>query len=74
MEINPGPILLFDSGEPSPAGRKVFDGVLQQFPDSPRIGLLETPAGFEPNSARNEIATRGWQVMDTNEGPVLNPV
>jgi cyanophycinase-like exopeptidase len=50
MEHIPGPILLFGSGETSPSGRKVFDHALRKLPPSPRIALLETPAGFELNS------------------------
>jgi cyanophycinase-like exopeptidase len=52
MDPIPGSILLFGSGETSPSGRKVFDHALQQLPSAPRIALLETPAGFELNSAR----------------------
>ncbi len=48
----PGPIVLFGSGETSPSGRKVFDRLLSKLPPSPRLALLETPAGFELNSAR----------------------
>jgi len=51
MDNFPGPILLFGSGETSPTGRKIFDLALQQLRPSPRIALLETPAGFELNSA-----------------------
>jgi hypothetical protein len=47
----PGQIVLFGSGETSPSGRKVFEHILRQLPPSPRIALLETPAGFELNSA-----------------------
>jgi hypothetical protein len=50
MDPIPGSILLFGSGETSPSGRKVFDHALRQLPPSPRIALLETPAGFELNS------------------------
>jgi hypothetical protein len=50
MEHIPGPILLFGSGETSPSGRKVFDHALRKLPPSPRVALLETPAGFELNS------------------------
>ncbi len=49
-EIRPGPIVLFGSGETSPSGRKIFDHVLRPLPPSPKIALLETPAGFELNS------------------------
>ena len=46
----PGLIILFGSGETSPTGRKVFEHVFQSLPRSPRLALLETPAGFELNS------------------------
>ncbi len=46
----PGLIVLFGSGETSPTGRKVFDAVFHCLPNSPRLALLETPAGFELNS------------------------
>lgn len=49
---NPGPIILFGSGETSASGRKVFDLALRNLPPSPKIDLLETPAGFEPNSGQ----------------------
>jgi hypothetical protein len=45
-----GPIVLFGSGETSPAGQKVFDQVLRELPECPRVALVETPAGFELNS------------------------
>lgn len=48
----PGVVVLFGSGETSPSGRKVFDHILSSLPKSPRIRLLETPAGFELNSER----------------------
>jgi len=48
----PGPVVLFGSGETSPSGRKVFDQVMRQLTYSPRVALLETPAGFELNSAQ----------------------
>ena len=47
-----GPVVLFGSGETSPSGRKVFDQILSALPGSPQVALLETPAGFEPNSAQ----------------------
>jgi len=46
----PGLIILFGSGETSPTGRKTFERVFRSLPPSPRIALLETPAGFELNS------------------------
>lgn len=44
--------MLFGSGETSPSGRKIFDTILQDLPRSPKIALLETPAGFELNSTQ----------------------
>lgn len=48
----PGLVVLFGSGETSPSGRKVFDLALRNLSQPPRVALLETPAGFELNSAR----------------------
>jgi hypothetical protein len=47
-----GPIVLFGSGETSPSAQKVFDYILRLYSHAPRVGLLETPAGFELNSSR----------------------
>lgn len=52
IQPNPGPLVLFGSGETAPSGRKVFDILMRRLPPSPRVMLLETPAGFEPNSSR----------------------
>ncbi len=49
--LHPGPIVLFGSGETTASGRKAFDYVLRRLPAMPKIALLETPAGFEPNSS-----------------------
>lgn len=49
-DYTPGPVVLFGSGETSPSGRKVFEHVLRALHLSPRVALLETPAGFELNS------------------------
>jgi hypothetical protein len=46
----PGPIALFGSGETAPSGQKIFDFIFKQIPKSPLVSILETPAGFEPNS------------------------
>lgn len=51
-ELKPGQVVLFGSGETSPSGRKVFDLILKGLPSAPRLALLETPAGFELNSAQ----------------------
>jgi hypothetical protein len=46
----PGPIALFGSGETAPSGQKIFDFLFKLMPDSPRVSIIETPAGFELNS------------------------
>ncbi len=50
----PGPVVLFGSGEISPVGGRVYETLVRRMgrPVSPRVAVLETPAGFEPNSAR----------------------
>src|SRR5207237_8898758 len=48
----PGPIVLFGSGEASPLARRVHAAALGQLLPPIRACILETPAGFEPNSAR----------------------
>lgn len=64
----PGAIALFGSGETTPSGRKIFESLfkivaieklmrssLKGLEDSPKpmnVALLETPAGFELNSAQ----------------------
>jgi cyanophycinase-like exopeptidase len=52
MNFQPGPIVLFGSGETSASGRKIFEQVFRRLRHSPRVALLETPAGFELNSDR----------------------
>jgi len=44
-----GLILLFGSGEMSPTGRKIQEDVLKlaKFASPVKIGILETPTGFE---------------------------
>jgi cyanophycinase-like exopeptidase len=51
-QFQPGPIVLFGSGETSPSGRKIFEYVFRQLRHAPNVALLETPAGFELNSDR----------------------
>ena len=54
----PGPVVLFGSGETSPAGKKIFDHALEQITAAGplsgplNVALLETPAGFELNSSQ----------------------
>jgi len=49
---SPGPVLLLGSGETSSTARKIYDQLLKGFDPPVRMAVLETPAGFEPNSDR----------------------
>jgi cyanophycinase-like exopeptidase len=51
MPDQPGQLVLFGSGETATSGRKVFDALFQQLLAPVRVAILETPAGFEPNTA-----------------------
>jgi hypothetical protein len=46
-----GPIAFLGSGETSLAGGRIFEGLAKQIPAPLRIAIMETPAGFELNSA-----------------------
>ncbi len=50
--MTPGLIVLLGSGETLPSSSKTHEFVAQRFPkkENPSIVILETPAGFEPNS------------------------
>lgn len=52
MNKQPGLITLFGSGEASSSGRAVWAWLLAQMETRPRVAILETPAGFQPNSAQ----------------------
>lgn len=47
----PGPLILFGSGEALPAAGKIHEAVARTLTVAPHIAVLETPAGFELNSA-----------------------
>jgi len=47
-----GQIAFLGSGETSLAGGRIFEALAKNLNDTPRIALLETPAGFELNSAQ----------------------
>ncbi len=51
MAEGPGLVVLFGSGETSASGRRVHDWVLRRLSPPIRLAVLETPAGFQPNSA-----------------------
>ncbi len=48
----PGKIVLFGSGEIAPAGRRGHAAAMMDFEPPVKVVILETPAGFELNSAR----------------------
>ncbi len=48
--LQPGPVIIFGSGETSPGGRRAYEWLLRRVDSPARIAILETPAGFEPNS------------------------
>jgi cyanophycinase-like exopeptidase len=50
--MTPGLVVLFGSGETSASGRRVFDWLFRRLPAPIQVTVLETPAGFQPNSAR----------------------
>jgi cyanophycinase-like exopeptidase len=52
MSEQPGVVVLFGSGETSDSGRRVFDWLFAHLAPPVRAAVLETPAGFELNSAQ----------------------
>lgn len=50
MAPEPGKIILLGSGETAPSTRKVYDWLFSRLNPAPNVCVLETPAGFEPNS------------------------
>jgi cyanophycinase-like exopeptidase len=52
MPEQPGLVVLFGSGETSASGRKIYDWLLKRLTPPISISILETPAGFELNSAQ----------------------
>jgi hypothetical protein len=52
MADQPGLIVLLGSGETSATIRKVYHWLFERVGASIHIGVMETPAGFEPNSDR----------------------
>jgi hypothetical protein len=48
--IAPGQVVLLGSGETLPSSGKIHELIARLLPDNPHIVILETPAGFEPNS------------------------
>jgi len=46
-----GPVVLFGSGETAAIGQKAHHWLFSRLPQPIRVSILETPAGFQPNSA-----------------------
>jgi cyanophycinase-like exopeptidase len=51
QEFPPGKLVLFGSGETSPSGQPIHERMLRELTPPVRMAILETPAGFQPNSA-----------------------
>lgn len=49
--MTPGLIALIGSGETAANGGLAFEAIAARYPSPLRVAILETPAGFEPNSA-----------------------
>lgn len=49
-QTQPGRVVLFGSGETSPSGRRVHARLLETLSQPVHVAILETPAGFQPNS------------------------
>ncbi|MBC7262241.1 MAG: cysteinyl-tRNA synthetase, partial [Chloroflexi bacterium] len=51
MQTQHGLVILFSSGETSASGRRVYDWLFRRLSPPIRVAVLETPAGFQPNTA-----------------------
>lgn len=51
MQMAPGLVILFGSGEIAPSAQPVYNHVMRTLGEPIRVGILETPAGFQENSA-----------------------
>lgn len=51
MSAQPGPVVLLGSGETAPGTQRIYHHLFTQLGGPIRVAILETPAGFEPNSA-----------------------
>ena len=59
MTTPPGPIVLLGSGETAPGAQRIYHRLFTQLDTPIRVAVLETPAGFEPNSTAvaEQVAT-----------------
>ncbi|HAV76298.1 MAG TPA: cysteinyl-tRNA synthetase [Anaerolineae bacterium] len=70
-----GQIAFLGSGETSLAGGRIFEALAKKLQEPPRIALMETPAGFELNSA--QVVGKVGDFMATrlqNYKPMVNVV
>ena len=49
--MNPGAVVVIGSGETAASGRRIFHELFSELSPPIRVAILETPAGFELNSA-----------------------
>src|SRR4030095_3690215 len=73
--MTPGQIAFLGSGEPSLAGGRIFEALARKIDEPLRIALMETPAGFELNSA--QVVGKVGDFMNTrlqNYKPVVDLV
>ena len=70
-----GQIAFLGSGETSLAGGRIFESLARNIQEPLRIALMETPAGFELNSA--QVVGRVGEFMQTrlqNYKPVVDVI
>jgi len=71
----PGKIAFLGSGETSLAGGRIFESLVRDLREPLRIALMETPAGFELNSA--QVVGRVGEFMESrlqNYKPVVDAI
>ena len=61
-KTTPGLIVLLGSGETLPFSGAIHDLIAQRLDNPPKIAILETPAGFEPNS--DQVAGKIAQFLE----------
>jgi hypothetical protein len=74
-DVSTGQIAFLGSGETARSGGAIFEALARSLSEPPRIAILETPAGFELNSA--QVAGRVAEFMRTrlrNFEPVIELV
>lgn len=72
MSTSIGKVILFGSGEIAPSGVKVHRKILRSLPSRSNIAIMETPAGFQPNS--KEVAGEIASVFRKSLGEFINKI